>query len=118
MESRLPQIKSTKEIKADQDELKKRLIEEGILLDRQIRTIKSMPQGPARWTEEDRIVAQYHVDPAVVRIRPSWSNQDWQKHAIELKDEARRFRTADMLDRALACEKEAKVAEARAAWLK
>jgi hypothetical protein len=79
--------------------------------------IKRMPQGAERWELEEWIVTECHVDPGIIRTKPNWARQDWLMRAIELKDVARRYRSAGKLSKAVAFEADAKVSEERAAWM-
>jgi hypothetical protein len=79
--------------------------------------VKRMPQDAERWELEEWIITECRIDPAIIRTKPQWSKQDWLEREIELKDAARRYRSAGKLARAVACEADAKVAEKRAAWM-
>ncbi len=61
--------------------------------------------------------SECHIDPEIIRTKPNWTKQNWLLSAIELKDAARRYRSAGKLTEAVACEADAKVAEERAAWM-
>ena len=79
--------------------------------------IKRMPQGASRWELEEWIITECHIDPKLIRTKPTWSKQDWIKSAVELKYAARQYRDAGKLARAASCEADAKIAEERATWM-
>jgi hypothetical protein len=79
--------------------------------------VNRMPQGASRWELEEWIIAECHVNPTLIRTRPTWSKQDWLKSAIKLKYAARQYHDAGKMAKAAACETDAKIADERAAWM-
>lgn len=79
--------------------------------------VKRVPQGVDSWELEEWVVAECRIEPGEIQTRPDWLEQDWSRLAIGLKDEARRYRAAGQLARAVACEADAKAADERAEWM-
>jgi len=106
-----------KDLKKQLDEISEQIVALDDKIMSFVSKVKRLPQGADRWKLEEWIISECHIDPEIIRTRPNWAKQDWLVSAMELKDAARRYRSAGKLAEAVACEADAKVAEERAAWM-
>lgn len=79
--------------------------------------VRNMPQGADRWALEEWLIAECRLEPSEIRTRPTWLREDWLKSAMDSKAAARQYRAGGQAVRAEACEADAQLAEARAAWM-